>query len=117
MATFSVVNNIAALNAQNQLVSTQLGLGKAIGRLSSGLRINGAADVGAMASALAKTYTPSKVVLFRSDQKDADVVDIAPYTKEQTAVDGQATAYVCRDFACELPTTNIDEMLAMLGRP
>ncbi len=44
MANFSVVNNIQALNAQNQLSRTQIGLSKAIGRLSSGLRINSAAD-------------------------------------------------------------------------
>ena len=41
---FSVVNNIGAINAQNQLQNTNLGLNKALGRLSSGLRINSAAD-------------------------------------------------------------------------
>ncbi len=44
MASFSVVTNIGALNAQNKLVDTQRGLQKAINRLSSGLRINGAQD-------------------------------------------------------------------------
>ncbi|GAB4369162.1 MAG: flagellin [Acidobacteriota bacterium] len=44
MAAFSVVSNLGALNAQNQLVKTQLGLSKAIARLSSGLRVNSARD-------------------------------------------------------------------------
>ncbi len=44
MASFSVVTNIGALNAQNQLIRTQGGLQTTIGRLSSGLRINGAKD-------------------------------------------------------------------------
>jgi flagellin len=44
MASFSVVTNIGALNAQNQLIRTQAGLQTTIGRLSSGLRINGAKD-------------------------------------------------------------------------
>jgi len=44
MASFSVVTNIAALNATANLYSTQLGLNKALTRVSSGLRINSSAD-------------------------------------------------------------------------
>ena len=40
MASFSVVSNISASNAQANLVGTNLGLQKAIMRLSSGFRIN-----------------------------------------------------------------------------
>ena len=43
-STFSVVNNIASLNALNRLARTNLGLNKTLQRLSSGLRINSAAD-------------------------------------------------------------------------
>jgi flagellin len=42
--SFSIVNNVAALNAQNRLGQTQQGLAKTVNRLSSGLRINSAAD-------------------------------------------------------------------------
>lgn len=41
---FSVINNIAALNAQNRLLQTEQGLARTVNRLSSGLRINSAAD-------------------------------------------------------------------------
>ncbi|MDQ7006573.1 MAG: flagellin [Acidobacteriota bacterium] len=44
MAAFSVVTNIGALKAHNQLVSTERNLNVTLNRLSSGLRINGAAD-------------------------------------------------------------------------
>ncbi len=44
MAAFSVVTNIGALKAHNQLVSTERNLNTTLNRLSSGLRINGAAD-------------------------------------------------------------------------
>jgi uncharacterized protein YyaL (SSP411 family) len=30
------------------------------------------------------------------------------------AKNGRATAYVCREFACKLPTTSIDQMLKNL---
>jgi len=42
--SFSVVTNIASLNANAQLTKTNFGLTQTLGRLSSGLRINSAAD-------------------------------------------------------------------------
>ena len=44
MAGFSIVNNLGAVNALNKLSATQVGLSRTLGRLSSGLRINSAAD-------------------------------------------------------------------------
>ena len=44
MASFSVVNNIASANAQANLVQTQMGLQRALNRLSSGYRINASGD-------------------------------------------------------------------------
>jgi flagellin len=41
---FSVVTNLAGLNAQAKLLDTNMGLEKTLGRLTSGLRINSAAD-------------------------------------------------------------------------
>jgi flagellin len=44
MSSFSVVTNIASLNSQAQLDRTNVGLQTTLARLSSGLRINSAAD-------------------------------------------------------------------------
>ena len=44
MASFSVVNNIAAVNAQANLAMTSIGLNKSMARLTSGLRINQSGD-------------------------------------------------------------------------
>ena len=44
MASFSVVSNISAANAQANLATTNIGLQKALARLSSGFRINMAGD-------------------------------------------------------------------------
>src|SRR5262245_50348195 len=41
---FSVVTNLAGLNAQSKLLEINMGLEKTLGRLTSGLRINSAAD-------------------------------------------------------------------------
>jgi flagellin len=44
MSNFSVVNNIASVNAQSQLSATNIGLQRTLARLSSGLRINSSGD-------------------------------------------------------------------------
>ncbi len=44
MASFSVVSNIASANAQTNLQATNMGLNKALSRLSSGFRINQSGD-------------------------------------------------------------------------
>ncbi len=69
-----------------------------------------------MLAALRKPFLPEKVVLFRAMDKHAskDITDIAPFTLPMAAKNGRATAYVCQEFACKLPTTSIDQMLENL---
>jgi uncharacterized protein YyaL (SSP411 family) len=75
----------------------------------------GAADTRALARALGRPFLPRKVVLFRpAGEAGSRVVKLAPYTRAQSAIEGTATAYVCRNYACELPTTEAARMLEML---
>src|SRR5215208_8476607 len=62
MASFSVVNNIASANAQSNLITTSMGLNRALTRLSSGLRINGGGD-DAAGLAVANTYRNEQAIL------------------------------------------------------
>lgn len=62
MASFSVVSNISASNAQANLQNTSLGLQKALNRLSSGFRINNAGD-DAAGLAVANSYRATQAVL------------------------------------------------------
>ncbi|MCX6537718.1 MAG: flagellin [Acidobacteria bacterium] len=62
MASFSVVNNITAAYAQTNLQATQLGLQKALSRLSSGFRINQSGD-DAAGLAVANGYRNSSAIL------------------------------------------------------
>jgi flagellin len=62
MASFSVVSNIASSNAQTHLQATNLGLNKALTRLSSGYRINQAGD-DAAGLAVANTYRNQQAIL------------------------------------------------------
>lgn len=62
MASFSVVSNISASNAQSNLGATSIGLQKAITRLSSGYRINQSGD-DAAGLAVANSYRSQQAVL------------------------------------------------------
>jgi flagellin len=62
MATFSVVSNVSATNAQANLSATNLGLQKALERLSSGYRINRSGD-DAAGLVVANAYRSQQAVL------------------------------------------------------
>jgi uncharacterized protein YyaL (SSP411 family) len=40
--------------------------------------------------------------------------DGMPLLADRRLIDGEATAYVCRDFACALPTTDHDVLASQL---
>jgi flagellin len=62
MASFSVVSNIASANAQANLQTSNLGLNKALTRLSSGLRINYSGD-DAAGLAVANSHRSQQAIL------------------------------------------------------
>jgi flagellin len=62
MASFSVVSNVSATNAQANLTTTNLGLQKALERLSSGYRINRSGD-DAAGLVVANSYRSEQAVL------------------------------------------------------
>lgn len=62
MASFSVVSNVSAANAQANLNTTNVGLQKTLTRLSSGFRINMAGD-DAAGLAVANSYRSTQAVL------------------------------------------------------
>ena len=76
----------------------------------------GAADTVAMLSALRTTFAPSKVVLLRPDGEDPPPIStLAGFTARQRSIGGQATAYVCTNYACKRPTTRIEVMLKSIA--
>jgi len=64
---------------------------------------------------LNKNYLPNKVVVFRSDDDNAEIIKYADYTKLQYTIGDKATVYVCKNYACENPTNDINTMLKHLG--
>ncbi|MGB7291359.1 MAG: thioredoxin domain-containing protein [Thermodesulfobacteriota bacterium] len=75
-----------------------------------------AKDTEEMLNALSRRFIPNKVVLFRpTEEESPDITRIAEFTKGQTTINGKATAYVCKNYICDLPTNNINKMLELLS--
>ena len=75
----------------------------------------GAEDTRAMLAALRQRFIPNKVVLLRpAAQTEPVITRLAGFTAAQEAVDGKATAYVCVDYNCKLPTTDPARMIELL---
>jgi uncharacterized protein YyaL (SSP411 family) len=68
-------------------------------------------------------YLPDAAVLLVPNGDAGERIRrLAPFTEHHAPVDGKPAAYLCRDFACRLPTTDPQELAAMLddaapGRP
>lgn len=72
-------------------------------------------DTKTMLSALGQPFIPNKVVLFvPTEDGVSSILDLAPFTQNLEPLDGEATAYVCRNYNCALPTTEIEKMLELL---
>jgi uncharacterized protein YyaL (SSP411 family) len=77
-----------------------------------------APDTREMIRALNGRYLPNAVVLFKPAGTAGQPIDrLAPYVSALHPVNGRATACVCRDFTCSLPTNDIPTMLAEVTRP
>ncbi len=75
---------------------------------------SGADDTSAMLSAVQAHFSPNKVVLFRPEGEWTNIAEIAPFVEYQPSLEGRATAYVCLNHRCELPTTEVEEMIRLL---
>ena len=74
------------------------------------------ADTEAMLKAVQQTYLPHAVVIFNptGEVGDRQIEKIDPSLSMQRGVGGRATAYICRDFACQVPVTDYQQFVKML---
>ena len=61
--------------------------------------------------ALRAPYRPNLITA----QSDGESMSLIPLLEGRTAINGQTTVYVCRDFACRLPVHSATETAALLA--
>ena len=60
-------------------------------------------------------YIPGKILLFKdTDQLSPVLSPLAKWTATQEMIGDKVTFYVCQDFACKIPTTDIKEALTFI---
>jgi hypothetical protein len=75
----------------------------------------GADDTRAMLKVLRSQFMPNAIVLFRPSGKEVQGIDrVSGLAKAYASPDGKARAYICKDRKCQLPVTDISEMLELL---
>ncbi len=71
----------------------------------------------ALLDAATSSYQPFSVVLALTPAQQEALAPLAPFVAAMRPVNGQAAAYVCRDFACRAPVTTPDALAALLASP
>lgn len=72
-------------------------------------------DTKVMLKALRQQFVPNKVVVLHPTEQDSPDIDmLLEFLKDYPSIDGKATAYICLDYACKLPTTDVEIMVRLL---
>ncbi len=73
-----------------------------------------APDTQAMLAAFRTRFLPHLVLLHRPEGDQPPIARLAPFVREQPSRAGKATAFVCRNYACRAPTTDVEAALSNL---
>jgi uncharacterized protein len=73
------------------------------------------AEASDLASTVRRHYLPTSIVVPIETSDRRALAQLLPWTEALHAREGRTTAYVCRDFACERPTTSASELEAQLS--
>ncbi len=68
-----------------------------------------------MINAIRRRFLPNKVLLVRPQGSEVSrIVALSPFVKRMVPINDQPTAYVCEQYACKTPTTDVDRLESML---
>jgi uncharacterized protein YyaL (SSP411 family) len=72
-------------------------------------------DTLALQRRLASVYRPFTVVVPVAPEEQPKLAALLPFIASMTMRDGRATAYVCRNFTCDAPVTDPEQLRETLG--
>lgn len=69
-----------------------------------------------MLLAIHESYLPNAIVILADgSESQKAMTKLLPFLESIKPIDGKATAYVCVNYACRLPTTDVAVMLKQLA--
>ncbi len=72
-------------------------------------------DTHSMIQAISHQFIPNKVLLVIPEGHEKQITRLAPFTRDYKSIDGKATAFVCSNHQCQVPTTDTKKMLKQLN--
>ena len=73
-----------------------------------------AQDTRVLYDVVRRRHLPTTVFVPLTEAQRGSLSDLLPWTASMRAIDGRATAYLCRDFVCASPTTDAEDLSRML---
>lgn len=111
--TFSDVVN----NSPTGTTMMLQGINFALGNSSEVIIVgnNKSDDAKELLQQLNNKFIPNKVVLFKSEDNQKELEQIAPFTKDYILEEENLMVYVCKNFNCNIPTSDIKTVLELLN--
>ncbi|MFC4767617.1 thioredoxin domain-containing protein [Effusibacillus consociatus] len=75
-----------------------------------------ASDTQEMLQTVRAAFLPNAVLVLNPTGKEEDVKKMFPFTEGKTSKDGKATVYVCQNYACQAPITEVNRLSELLER-
>jgi len=71
----------------------------------------------AMIETVQRSFSPNKVLLLRAQgQRGKRLVSLSPFVGPMGSIDNKPTVYVCEDYACKTPITDLGALKAIVNR-
>lgn len=72
-------------------------------------------DTKNMLKVLRANFLPNKVLLLNPMEEESPKIhEIVQHIAKQSSINGQATSYICTNYSCKEPTTDVKKMIKML---
>lgn len=68
-----------------------------------------------MLKAIHSRYIPDKLLILHPEGEEGKAIEsLVPFIKEQKQINGKVTAYICKNYLCQLPTSDLGKMISLL---
>jgi uncharacterized protein YyaL (SSP411 family) len=100
-------------NFSQMLISLDFLLGPSYEIVIVGDRNN--PDTDEIITTLRKQFIPNKVVILKPEDEMSEITRYSEFTSRLHCVNDKTTVYICQNYRCDLPTTNVTKMLELLS--
>jgi hypothetical protein len=71
-------------------------------------------EIKEITNALNKKFIPNKIILFKPTDVENEINSISPFLSSYHEIDDKTTIYICTNYECKQPVTNVADMVKLL---